>query len=207
MAKSTFSSRIFSFVLTGFLLLFACAYCAGPQSSHKAEVPEAKQEKWGAIQSMLQREHDVCKEHCGGAEGCLIKCEKAYNSRLDKKYQEILHESDTPSPEERWGVESQGISLTAADHLMVFRYRVVDPDKASGLMIRKDIPYFIHQATGQKVPVFRAAKVGRMQQTGTKPKADRVYSVLFNNPGKLVKPGQKVTVVIGNFKIEDMIVQ
>jgi hypothetical protein len=39
------------------------------------------------------------------------------------------------------------------------------------------------------------------------PKADRQYVVLFSNLNKIVKRGNKVTVVIGDFKAENLTVE
>jgi hypothetical protein len=54
-----------------------------------------------------------------------------------------------------------------------------------------------------------AGKVGPLRQTvrSGKPEANRNYFILFANPGKYVKPGNKVTVVIGDFKAEDIVVE
>jgi hypothetical protein len=38
------------------------------------------------------------------------------------------------------------------------------------------------------------------------PKADRVYSIMFKNGGRL-ESGNKVTVVIGEFKVENLVVE
>jgi hypothetical protein len=40
-----------------------------------------------------------------------------------------------------------------------------------------------------------------------KPVANRDYIILFGNPGNLVKQGSRVTVVIGDLKVEDLVVE
>jgi hypothetical protein len=56
------------------------------------------------------------------------------------------------------------------------------------------------------MPVPRT-RLGPLRQTGVKPIADRNYAILFANSNKIVKPGDKVTVVIGKFRAEDLVVE
>jgi hypothetical protein len=72
-------------------------------------------------------------------------------------------------------------------------------------MKRGDKAYLIDQASGVKLPVPRT-KVGPLRQTGSKPKAGKVYPILFSNTGKVIKSGSKVTLVIGNFRMENIVV-
>jgi hypothetical protein len=90
--------------------------------------------------------------------------------------------------------------------MLDFRYRVLNPERASDLMQKQTKPYLIHQKTGEKMPVPRT-RLGPLRQTGVKPIADRNYAILFANSNKIVKPGDKVTVVIGKFRAEDLVVE
>lgn len=116
---------------------------------------------------------------------------------------------DPSSIEEVWGIRIQGIRLSAEGYMLDFRYRIIDPDKASTLVNRKFKPYLIHQASGAKLMVPAPSKVGPLRQTTKygKPKVDRIYFVLFANPGRFVKRGNKVTVVIGDFRAENLTVE
>lgn len=111
--------------------------------------------------------------------------------------------------EERWGVRIEGIRLSAAGNMLDFRYRVIDPDKASPLVDRTVKPYLLDQASGARLMVPSSPKVGPLRQTSAdgKPLAGRTYFILFANPGKYVKAGNKVTVVIGDFRAEDLTVE
>jgi hypothetical protein len=111
--------------------------------------------------------------------------------------------------EEQWGVKVESIRTTAAGNLLDFRYRIIDSNKALPLVERKNKPYLIDQESGKSLGVPTGAKVGPLRQTVRYglPKEDRVYFVLFGNPGGFVKPGKKVTVVIGNFRVEDLVVE
>jgi hypothetical protein len=110
------------------------------------------------------------------------------------------------SIEEKWGIKIGAIRLTARDYMLDFRYRVKDPDKAAPILRRGQEAFLIDQATGKKLPV-PTTKVGPMRSTTVQPKADRQYVVLFSNLNKIVKRGNKVTVVIGDFKAENLTVE
>jgi hypothetical protein len=111
--------------------------------------------------------------------------------------------------EEQWGVQVESIRISAAGNLLDFRYRILDSDKALPLVERKNKPYLIDQESGKTLGVPNGAKVGPLRQTVRygKPKEDRIYFVLFGNPGGFVKSGDKVSVVIGDFKVENLVVE
>jgi hypothetical protein len=112
-----------------------------------------------------------------------------------------------PNAEERWGVRIEGIRLTASGHMLDFRYRILDPEKASPLVNRTIKPYLIDQASGAKFMVPTPPKVGSFRQTSVKPYPDRTYFIFFANPGGYLKQGSLVTVVIGEFRAENIVVE
>lgn len=107
--------------------------------------------------------------------------------------------------ENKWGIQILGVRKAAAGHMLDFRYKVTDANKAAPLFVRAGKPYLIDQSSGKSLVVPNMAKVGPLR-TSNPPKEGRTYWMFFGNPG-LVKPGDKVTVVIGDFKVEDMTVQ
>ncbi len=112
------------------------------------------------------------------------------------------------SPVERqWGIEIQALRLSAADNMLDFRYRVTDPDKASQLLKRGLKPWLLHRATGAKLLMPTTTKIGPLRQATLAPKKDRVYYVMFANPGRFIKRGAMVDVVIGDFVAKDIVVQ
>jgi hypothetical protein len=124
--------------------------------------------------------------------------------------QESLQEA-TPVKEnvqlrEQWGIEIASLRLTAAGHMVDFRYRVIDPIKALPLFDRKRKPILIDQVSGMKLNVPVAPKVGSLRQKTMKPEVGRIYFILFGNPG-IVQEGSKVTLVIGDVKIENLTVE
>jgi len=117
--------------------------------------------------------------------------------------------AETPSIQDRWGIEIVAIRLSAAGQMLDFRYRVIDPDKAGPILDPKVKPYLIDQKSGAKFTVPITPKVGSLRQTSRSgpPQTNRVYFMLFGNPGDRVRPGDKVTVVVGDFRAENLIVQ
>jgi hypothetical protein len=105
-----------------------------------------------------------------------------------------------------WGVEVASIRLTAHNHMIDYRYKVLDAEKAADLFKRQIKPQLIHQETGYVLSVPDTAKVGPLRNSNT-PQNDRIYWMFFGNAGDLVKAGDRVTVVIGEYRVEDLVVE
>ncbi len=107
---------------------------------------------------------------------------------------------------EQWGVKLISLNLTSAGFMMDFRFRVLDADKALSLFDHRIKPYVVAESSNIKLPVPMAAKVGAMRPTnrGKNIKADKNYYMIFANPDRHVKSGEKVTVIIGDFKVEHL---
>ena len=107
---------------------------------------------------------------------------------------------------DKWGVEVTAIRLTSSDHMIDFRYKVYDVAKAAPLFKREIKPQLIHSATGKVLSVPVPAKVGALRTTEP-PQAGRTYWMLFGNGGNLVQKGNEVSVVIGEFRADKLIVE
>jgi len=108
--------------------------------------------------------------------------------------------------ERQWGIKVIGIRLSASDYMLDFRYRVINPDQAWHFVQKRVKPFLINQTTGKRLPV-QQTRLGPMRQTAVKPVKDRDYIIIFANTGKMSKRGDKMTVVIGDFKAEDLVVE
>jgi len=104
-----------------------------------------------------------------------------------------------------WGIESLGVHQTSAGYMLQFRYRVLNPKIAKPLFDRKIKPYLIDSATGARVIVPSPDKVGQLRNTNT-PETGRTYWMLFANPAKMIKPGSRVHVHIGDFDSGSLVV-
>ena len=110
------------------------------------------------------------------------------------------------NPNAEWGIEITSVRLTANDHMIDFRYRVLDADKAKELFVRQNKPRMVHHETGLVLSVPETAKVGPLRNSNM-PKEGKIYWMFFGNAGKLVKPGDTVTVTIGEFEVDDIVVE
>ncbi|MGD2083167.1 MAG: hypothetical protein PVF91_09385 [Chromatiales bacterium] len=108
-----------------------------------------------------------------------------------------------------WGVEVIGIRQASAGYMLDFRFRVLDAEKALPLFDHRIKPYVQADGTSIRLPVPMAAKVGAFRPTnrGANIKGDKTYYMLFANPDNYVRLGQKVSVVIGDFRAEHLTVQ
>ena len=129
----------------------------------------------------------------------------AFTSPISAKT-EAKTDTTEASLEEVWGVKILGIRSTAADYMLDFRYRVVDAEKAKPLFRRKARPQVIDQTSGARMGVYSSPKTGPMRSSDI-PKVDRNYFIMFANPGRFIEVGNKVTVVIDDFRVENLTVQ
>lgn len=105
------------------------------------------------------------------------------------------------------GIEVERISLSAAGYMLDLRYRVVDPVLAAGLMDRGGECCVVDQKSGAKMIVPAPPKVGSLRQRTPTPVEGKTYFVMFANPGRLIQAKDKVTVVIDDLKLTDLVVQ
>ena len=96
--------------------------------------------------------------------------------------------------ERRNGVRITHVALSGAGGLVDLRYQVVDPDKAT--VVHLSTPELVDETTGAVVdkPFMGHSHTGVYH-------AGRVYFVLFENPGNLVRRGTSVTVVLGGLRV------
>jgi len=102
----------------------------------------------------------------------------------------------TPPQGQRFGVDRLRIMRTAGGHLLDFRYRVVDPKLAAPLLTKAARGHVVDEKTGARLAVPDMPKAGPLRNTGVA-HAGRTYFALFNNPGGLVRRGDRVSVVLG----------
>jgi hypothetical protein len=105
-----------------------------------------------------------------------------------------------------WGVEKMEVREAASGVLLRFSYRVANADKAQVLNDKKSTPYLIDEKTGAVLQIPTMPKVGMLRQTGT-PVNGLEYWMVFSNKGNFVKPGNRVSIVIGNFRAQGLVVQ
>ena len=104
-----------------------------------------------------------------------------------------------------WGVDSLGLKTVESGEVIRFTYRVLDADKAKALNDKKAEPSLIDPKAQVKLVVPSMEKVGQLRQSST-PEAGKSYWMAFSNKGRLVKRGDQVSVVIGKFRADGLVV-
>jgi hypothetical protein len=105
-----------------------------------------------------------------------------------------------------WGIDLLSVKSVESGEIIRFTYRVLDADKARMLNEKKNEPSLIDPRAGVKLVVPTMEKVGPLRQSG--PPADgKAYWMAFSNKGRLVKRGDHVSVVIGRFHADGLVVE
>lgn len=118
---------------------------------------------------------------------------------------ESWHARNADRYKREWGVDIVGVRPVSSGQMLRFAYRVLDPVKAAPLFDQRVKPYLYDTATGARMAVPAMENIGELRQT-PKPVADRTYFVIFGNPGRFIKPGGQVRIVIGQFEVSDLVV-
>jgi hypothetical protein len=105
-----------------------------------------------------------------------------------------------------WGVDSFNVKAVESGELIRFTYRVLDGDKAKALNDKKNEAYLISPVSHVKLVVPSLEKVGQLRQSST-PVSGNTYWMAFSNPGRPVKPGDRVDIEIGQFRVQGLLVQ
>lgn len=138
--------------------------------------------------------------------GCATRADSGYSSGAE----DMTPESGAPASdaEVMLGIRMEGLRLSAAGYILDFRYRVVDPAKAAPVLDSKIRPYLLDVASGAQLGVPDTAKLGQLRTKGrNKVTAEQDYFILFANPGRFVQSGNRMTLVMGDLRIENIVVQ
>ena len=109
--------------------------------------------------------------------------------------------------EDKYGIRVLSIRLSAANYMLDFRYHVSDVEKAEAILTRKIKPHVIIEDSGRKLVVPVYAKLCTLRPSPKYIETKKKYFAFFANPEGAVKSGDKVTVVMGEAKIEHLVVQ
>jgi len=104
------------------------------------------------------------------------------------------------------GVDELKVRRTNAGNLIRFTYRVTNTDQAKALNDKKATPYLIGHTSHAVLQVPVMDKVGPLRQS-TVPEAGKEYWMVFSNKGDVVKTGERVSVVIGSFRVDGLLVE
>jgi hypothetical protein len=108
--------------------------------------------------------------------------------------------------ENMWGVEIVGVKAVESGAMLRFSYRVLDADKAQALNDKKSTPYLYDVTSHVRLEVPSMEKVGQLRQSSAV-EPGRVYWMVFSNKERMVKPGTRVDVRIGDFLAQGILVE
>ena len=104
-----------------------------------------------------------------------------------------------------WGVDRLSVSYTSSGNLIRFSYRVVEPKLAKALADHESTPYLYSPRTHAMLQVPTMEKIGQLRQVGSS-EPNKEYWMVFSNKGNLVRPGDRVDVIIGKFHADGLLV-
>jgi hypothetical protein len=102
--------------------------------------------------------------------------------------------------EDRYGVQVTLVALTAANGLIDCRFRITDLAKAAFLLNADTMPLLIVEKSNTVIQIHEPIDQPALIQ-------DRVYSVIYPNVQNALEPGDQVSLVIGDLRLEHILVQ
>lgn len=108
---------------------------------------------------------------------------------------------DAATLEDRWGIQVTLVGVSADGGLVDFRYIVVDPDKALAML--DDInnrPVLVDETTNTILLPAPSPSSHR-----GKPFPGQTFILLYPNPSGVVQVGSRVSVIIGDIRLEHFV--
>jgi hypothetical protein len=105
-----------------------------------------------------------------------------------------------------WGVDKLRVSYTSSGNLIRFSYRVVEPKLSKALGDHESTPYLFAPRTHAMLQIPTMEKIGQLRQLGAS-EPNKEYWMVFSNKGNLVRPGERVNVIIGKFHADGLLVE
>ncbi len=104
-----------------------------------------------------------------------------------------------------WGVDSLSVKLVESGEIIRFAWRVLDAGPAKVLSDKAAEPSLIDPQAGVSLVVPAVENVGSLRQSQP-PEAGKHYWMAFSNKGRRVKRGDRVDIVIGQFRASGLVV-
>jgi len=104
-----------------------------------------------------------------------------------------------------WGIDALSVKLTESGNMVRFSWRVLDPQLAKPLSEKEAQTSLVDPQAGVSLVVPTLENIGMMRQAST-PESGKSYWMAFSNKGRIVKKGDRVNVVIGQFRADDLAV-
>ena len=104
-----------------------------------------------------------------------------------------------------WGVDGLSVRLVESGAIVRFSWRVLDPDRAKALNDKAAEPSLEDPQAGVSLVVPTMENIGKLRQDSA-PEVGKSYWMVFSNKGQRVKRGDRVNVVIGQFRADGLAV-
>jgi hypothetical protein len=105
-----------------------------------------------------------------------------------------------------WGVDRLRVNYTSSGNLIRFSFRVVEPKLSKALGDHEAIPHLYSPRTHAMLQVPTMEQIGMLRQLGAN-EVNKEYWMVFSNKGNLVRPGDRVNVIIGKFHADGLLVE
>jgi hypothetical protein len=105
-----------------------------------------------------------------------------------------------------WGVDHLRATYTSSGNLIRFSYRVLEPKLAKPLGDHEATPQLYAPRTHTMLQIPTMEKIGQLRQLNAA-EANKEYWMVFSNKGNLVRPGDRVNVIIGKFHADGLLVE
>jgi hypothetical protein len=104
--------------------------------------------------------------------------------------------------EDQYGIHISMLAVTAGGGVVDFRFQITDPEKANFYMHGdyEDLPVLIEEDSGTLIKP-------REHTHHADYEFGRTYYTIYRNPGGVVKTGSSVTVLLGDLRLSNVIVQ
>lgn len=109
--------------------------------------------------------------------------------------------------ETRWGIQVCSLGLSTGNAMLDLRYKVVDPRKAVALINGNARALVFDPVTGTTVFMPSPPKEGAFPPSGYRLSAGKIYFATVANQRGVFKSGSRVSLVIGDCVLPDLVIK
>ncbi len=104
--------------------------------------------------------------------------------------------------EDRYGIHITMLAVTAGGGVVDFRFQITDPEKANNYMHGpySELPVLVVEKNGTRIDP-------RPHTHHVDYEFGRTYYTLYRNPGGVVEEGTRVTAVLGDLRLSNIVVR
>jgi hypothetical protein len=155
-----------------------------------------------SIDSLVAAEPPQSQAMSTASAGRMVAASAPYRNQPDR-----LAKRAAAYYESVWGIEAPSVKAVESGVILRFSYRVLDPEKAKLLNDKKLNPVLESPEKGVRLVVPSMDKVGQLRQAPHELDAGKSYWMAFSNSGRLLKRGDRVDIVIGDFHARGLLVE